>query len=151
MVARGGTRAIAAELAQLAPALRRSLTWDRGREMAEHQQLAAQLGIDVYFCDPRSPWQRGSNENANRLLRQYLAKGADLQRFSLRDLDDIAERTNTRPRPCARLGHRRRTVLAPCPRGVHRKPDRSLSRDGGTAGGLTGQGPSVAAVVRPLR
>jgi len=90
--------AIAADLARLPPALRRSLTWDRGREMAEHQELAQQFGIDVYFCDPRSPWQRGSNENTNRLLRQYLAKGADLRQFSMRDLDDIAERINTRPR-----------------------------------------------------
>ncbi|MDQ3855292.1 MAG: IS30 family transposase [Chloroflexota bacterium] len=66
--------------------------------MAEHQQLAAQLEPDVYFCDPRSPWQRGSNENTNRLLRQYLSKGADLRAFSMRDLDDIARRVNTRPR-----------------------------------------------------
>lgn len=90
--------AIAADLARLPPALRRSLTWDRGREMAEHQELAQQLGIDVYFCDPRRPWQRGSNENTNRLPRQYLAKGADLRQFSMRDLDAIAERINTRPR-----------------------------------------------------
>ena len=66
--------------------------------MAEHQELAAGLGLDVFFCDPHSPWQRGSNENTNRLLRQYLAKGADLRQFSLRDLDDIAHRINTRPR-----------------------------------------------------
>lgn len=90
--------AIAAHLAELPPALRRALTWDRGREMAEHQEFAQQLGIDVYFCDPRSPWQRGSNENTNWLLRQYLAEGADLHQFSMRDLDDIAERINTRPR-----------------------------------------------------
>ena len=79
-------------------ALRKSLTWDRGREMAEHQQLAAHLRLDSYFCDPRSPWQRGSNENTDRLLRQYLAKGADLRQYSIRNLDDIAERINTRPR-----------------------------------------------------
>ncbi len=91
-------RAIADDLAQLPPSMRRSLTWDRGREMAEHQQLAARLGLDVYFCDPRNPWQRGSNENTNRLLRQYLSKGADLRAFSMRDLDDIARRVNTRPR-----------------------------------------------------
>jgi IS30 family transposase len=88
--------AIAADLAELPPGMRRSLTWDRGREMAEHQELAAQLAIDV--SDRRSSWRRGSNENANRLLRQYLAKGADLRRFSLRDLDDIARRINSRPR-----------------------------------------------------
>ena len=91
-------RAIAADLRQLPPWMRKSLTWDRGHEMAEHQELAADLGLEVYFCDPRSPWQRGSNENTNGLLRQYLAKGADLRQFSLRDLDDIAARVNTRPR-----------------------------------------------------
>jgi IS30 family transposase len=90
--------AIAENLLQLPAELRKSLTWDRGREMAEHQQLAAYLRLDVYFCNPRSPWQRGSNENTNRLLRQYLAKGADLRQFSICNLDDIAERINTRPR-----------------------------------------------------
>lgn len=91
-------RAVAEDLRFLPPALRQSLTWDRGREMAEHEELAADLGIQVDFCDPRSPWQRGSNENTNRLLRQYLAKGDDLSRFSLRELDDIASRINSRPR-----------------------------------------------------
>ena len=90
--------AIAADLAELPPGMRRSLTWDRGREMAGHQELAAQFATDVYFCDPQEPVAAGSNENANRLLRQYLAKGADLRRFSLRDLDDIARLINTRPR-----------------------------------------------------
>lgn len=91
-------KAIAADMRQLPPPLRKTLTWDRGREMAEHQELAADLDLNIYFCNPRSPWQRGSNENTNRLLRQYLAKGADLRQFSMRDLDDIAERINTRPR-----------------------------------------------------
>ena len=90
--------AIAADLGQLPPALRQTLTWDRGREMAEHQELAADLGMGVYFCDPRSPWQRGSNENTNRLLRQYLTKSADLRRFTATDLAGIADRINTRPR-----------------------------------------------------
>ncbi|XUK64014.1 hypothetical protein ABMA10_18795 [Plantibacter sp. RU18] len=90
--------AIARDLRELPPDLRKSLTWDRGREMAEHQQLSTDLELDIYFCDPRSPWQRGSNENTNRLLRQYLAKGADLRDFSRRDLDEIALRINTRPR-----------------------------------------------------
>ena len=90
--------AIAADLARLPPTLRKTLTWDRGREMAEHQELAADLGMGVYFCDPRSPWQRGSNENTNRLLRQYLAKGADLRQFTAADLAGIADRINTRPR-----------------------------------------------------
>jgi IS30 family transposase len=91
-------RALLHDLGRLPPALRRSLTWDRGREMAEHQELTAQLGLEVYFCDPRSPWQRGSNENTNRLLRQYLPKNADLRTYSIRDLDDIAHRINTQPR-----------------------------------------------------
>ncbi len=78
--------------------LRRSLTWDRGREMAEHQQLSTDLRMDVYFCAPGSPWQRGTNENTNRMLRQYLTKGSDLQRFTAKDLDDIANLLNDRPR-----------------------------------------------------
>ncbi|MCL3862987.1 IS30 family transposase [Actinotalea sp. K2] len=86
------------ELEQIPAWLRLSLTWDRGREMAEHQELAAASGATVYFCDPRSPWQRGTNENTNRLLRQYLGKGADLRALSQRDLDDIATRINDRPR-----------------------------------------------------
>jgi IS30 family transposase len=77
---------------------RRSLTWDRGREMAEHQELTAELDLPVYFCDKRSPWQRGSNENTNRLLRQYLPKNGDLKQFSQQDLDGIADKINTRPR-----------------------------------------------------
>lgn len=91
-------RALRDDLSQLPASMRKSLTWDRGREMAGHQELSVDLGIDVYFCDRRSPWQRGTNENTNRLLRQYLAKNADLRSFSIRDLDDIAERINTRPR-----------------------------------------------------
>jgi len=91
-------RALRDDLAQLHPSMRRSLTWDRGREMAEHQDLSVELGIEVFVCDRRSPWQRGTNENTNRLLRQYLAKTADLRSFSTRDLDDIAGRINTRPR-----------------------------------------------------
>ncbi|MEV8183963.1 IS30 family transposase [Specibacter sp. NPDC078692] len=78
--------------------LRRSLTWDRGREMAEHQQLSTDLRMNVYFCAPGSPWQRGSNENTNGMLRQYLTKGSDLRRFTAKDLDDIANLINDRPR-----------------------------------------------------
>ncbi len=66
--------------------------------MAEHEQLATDLGLRVYFCDPKSPWQRGSNENTNRLLRQYLAKGADLRALSAEQLNEVATRINTRPR-----------------------------------------------------
>ena len=83
---------------QLPAALRRSLTWDRGLEMAQHKAFTVATNVKVYFCDPQSPWQRGSNENTNGLLRQYLPKTADLSRFSQSQLDEIALRLNTRPR-----------------------------------------------------
>lgn len=78
--------------------VRKSLTWDRGREMATHRQLKAEAGCPVYFCAPRSPWQRGTNENTNRLLRQYLGKSADLSAPSQADLTALATRMNNRPR-----------------------------------------------------
>src|SRR6266705_2339133 len=90
--------AIAASILTRPEQLRRSLTWDQGAEMAEHAQLRIDTGIDIYFCDPHSPWQRGSNENTNGLLRQYFPKSSDLTEFSQVALDEIAAELNGRPR-----------------------------------------------------
>lgn len=86
------------QMKRLPAFLRRSLTYDRGVEMACHPELARRLKIDIWFCDPHAPWQRGSNENTNGLLRQFLPKGADLRQFTQRDLDRIAKLMNDRPR-----------------------------------------------------
>ena len=80
--------------------LRKTLTYDRGKEMAEHARLAQRLAIRVFFADPHSPWQRGTNENTNGLLRQYLPKGTDLSGYTQRELNAMAHRLNTRPRKC---------------------------------------------------
>jgi IS30 family transposase len=90
--------AIAAGITTLPEQLRRSLTWDQGTEMAQHAQLRIQTGLPVYFCDPHSPWQRGTNENTNGLLRQYFPKGTDLARHSPEDLAAVAAALNSRPR-----------------------------------------------------
>jgi IS30 family transposase len=90
--------ALARTIRRLPAELRRSLTWDRGSEMSGHKDLTIATNVQVYFCDPYSPWQRGSNENTNGLLRQYFAKGDDLSRYSQSDLNKIARRLNERPR-----------------------------------------------------
>ena len=90
--------AIAAKIATLPEQLGKSLTWDQGAEMAQHAQLRIETGLDIYFCDPRSPWQRGTNENTNGLLRQYFPKGTDMSRYGERELDAVAATLNGRPR-----------------------------------------------------
>jgi IS30 family transposase len=90
--------ALSQQVRELPAALRRSLTWNRGLEMAQHKSFTLATDVQVYFCDPQSPWQRGSNENTNGLLRQYLPKKADLSCYSQSDLDQIALRLNQRPR-----------------------------------------------------
>ena len=91
--------AMIAEMSRLPEHLRRSLTWDRGTELARYDKIQLNLAMPVYFCDPHSPWQRGTNENTNRLLRHWLTKGTDLARFSATDLRRIATTLNARPRP----------------------------------------------------
>lgn len=90
--------ALIPHIRQLPAALRRSVTWDRGLEMASHKRLTIATDVQVYFCDPQSPWQRGTNENTNGLLRQYFPKGTELSGYSQRDLNAVARRLNQRPR-----------------------------------------------------
>ena len=92
------TEGLSRTMARLPEQLRKSLTWDRGMELAEHKTVTANTGLAVYFADPRSPWQRGTNENTNRLLRQYFPKGTSMAHLTQDDLDAVAAKLNSRPR-----------------------------------------------------
>jgi len=90
--------AIATKIVRMPEQLRRSLTWDRGKELAQHVQLKIDTNVAVYFADPHSPWQRGTNENTNGLMRQYFPKGTDLARWNDKELEAVAAALNGRPR-----------------------------------------------------
>jgi IS30 family transposase len=95
--------ALAAKIVELPEQLRRSLTWDQGKEMAAHARFTVKTGVPVYFCDPRSPWQRGSNENTNGLLRQYFPKRTEIAHYTQAELDAVAAELNGRPRQTLRF------------------------------------------------
>lgn len=98
--ARSAYQGFTKKLRHVPAPLRNTLTYDRGKEMADHERLAQRLAIRIFFADPHSPWQRGTHENTNGLLRQYLSKGTDLSGYTPRELNVIAHRLNTRPRKC---------------------------------------------------
>jgi IS30 family transposase len=95
--------ALAKSIATLPAQLRRSLTWDQGHEMSEHRRFSVETGVDVYFCDPQSPWQRGTNENTNGLLRQYFPRRTSLAEVTQEHLDEVADKLNRRPRKTLRF------------------------------------------------
>jgi IS30 family transposase len=90
--------ALESTITTLPEQLRRSLTWDRGKEMSQHAAFTVATGVAVYFADPQSPWQRGTNENTNGLLRQYFPKGTDLSRWNREEIEAVATALNNRPR-----------------------------------------------------
>jgi len=90
--------ALASTVGTMPEQLRRSLTWDRGKELSAHAQFKVETGTPVYFADPHSPWQRGTNENTNGLLRQYFPKGTDLSRWSAEEIEAVAATLNAQPR-----------------------------------------------------
>ena len=91
------------DMSELPEHLRRSITWDRGTELARYEQIQLALDTTFYFCDPHSPWQRGTNENTNRLLRHWFAKGTDLSVHTAADLNRVPDTLNKRPRPTLNL------------------------------------------------
>ena len=119
--------------------LYKSLTWDRGAEMADHQKFSLATDIQVYFCDPQHPWQRGSNENTNGLLRQYFPKGLDLSNVHQNRLNAVARRLNERPRETLNLERRPRNLMNVLRRSiesaVHFLPFKAILAEGQLSGG----------------